>query len=74
WEFRDFLIHGAPDLAAALLNQCVPDENFFSMLDQFFENQDNFLNRTEQLVKTNPQLAQQLQQLPPPQAAVGFAE
>ena len=74
WEFRDFLIHGAPDLAAALLNQCVPDESFFSMLDQFFENQESFLTRTEQLVKTNPQLAQQLQQLPPPQAAVGFAE
>lgn len=74
WEFRDFLIHGAPDLAAALLNQCVPDENFFPVLDRFFENQDQFLNRTEQLVKTNPQLAQQLQQLPAPQAAVGFAE
>lgn len=74
WEFRDFLIHGAPDLAAALLNQCVPDETFFPMLDKFFENQDQFLQRTEQLVKTQPQLAQQLQQLPPPQAAVGFAE
>ncbi|MEP9358674.1 thioredoxin domain-containing protein [Sphingomonas sp. KR3-1] len=74
WEFRDFLIHGAPDLAAALLNQCVPDEAFFSVLDQFYANQDQFLTRTEQLVKTNPQLAQQLQQLPPPQAAVGFAE
>lgn len=74
WEFRDFLIHGAPDLAAALLNQCVPDEAFFPMLDKFFENQDAFLTRTEQLVKTNPQVAQQLQQLPPPQAAVGFAE
>jgi protein-disulfide isomerase len=74
WEFRDFLIHGAPDLAAALLNQCVPDEAFFSVLDQFYANQDQFLTRMEQLVKTNPQLAQQLQQLPPPQAAVGFAE
>lgn len=74
WEFRDFLIHGAPDLAAALLNQCVPTEAFFTVLDQFFQNQDSFLNRMEQFVKNNPQLAQQLQQLPPPQAAVGFAE
>ena len=74
WEFRDFLIHGAPDLAAALLNQCVPDENFFPVLDQFYENQDTFLTRTEQLYKTNQALVQQLQQLPPPQAAVAFAE
>ena len=74
WEFRDFLIHGAPDLAAALLNQCVPDESFFSMLDQYFENQEQFLSRTEQLVKTNPQLVQQLQGQAAPQAAVGFAE
>ncbi|WHU01859.1 MULTISPECIES: DsbA family protein [unclassified Sphingomonas] len=74
WEFRDFLIHGAPDLAAALLNQCVPDESFFPVLDKFFENQDTFLTRTEQLVKTQPQLIQQLQQMPPPQAAVAFAE
>jgi protein-disulfide isomerase len=74
WEFRDFLIHGAPDLAAALLNQCVPDENFFPVLDKFFENQDAFLTKTEQLYKTNQPLIQQLQQLPPPQAAVAFAE
>ncbi|NYT41321.1 thioredoxin domain-containing protein [Sphingomonas sp. R-74633] len=74
WEFRDFLIHGAPDLAAALLNQCVPDENFFPVLDKFYENQDAFLTRTEQLYKTNQPLIQQLQQLPPPQAAVAFAE
>ena len=60
WEFRDFLIHGAPDLAAALLNQCVPDETFFPMLDRFFENQDQFLQRTESLYKTNQALIQQL--------------
>jgi protein-disulfide isomerase len=74
WEFRDFLIHGAPDLAAALLNQCVPDENFFPVLDKFFENQDKFLERTEALVKNNPQLVQQLQQMAAPQAAVAFAD
>lgn len=74
WEFRDFLIHGAPDLAAALLNQCVPDETFFPMLDRFFENQDQFLQRTETLYKTNQAMIQQLQQLPPPQAAAAFAE
>lgn len=72
WEFRDFLIHGAPDLAAALLNQCVPDENFFPVLDKFFENQDKFLERMDVLIKNGT--AQQLQQLAAPQAAVAFAD
>lgn len=74
YEFRDFLIHGAPDLAAALLNQCVSTEAFFPMLDQLFANQETFLNRTEDLVKNNPALAQQLQAMPAPQAAAAFAQ
>jgi protein-disulfide isomerase len=73
YEFRDFLVHGAPDLSAALLNQCVPTEAFFTMLDQFFANQSNFLQRTEDVSK-NPALAQQLQNASPPDAARGFAD
>ena len=74
YEFRDFLVHGAPDFAAALLNQCVPTESFFPVLDQFFANQAQFAERTEALLRGNPQLAQQLQSLPAPQAAAGFAD
>jgi len=74
YEFRDFLVHGAPDLSLALLNQCAPTEAFFPILDQMFANQEAFYKRTEQLQTSNPQLLQQLQQLPPPQAAAGFAE
>jgi protein-disulfide isomerase len=74
YEFRDFLVHGAPDLALALLNQCVPTENFFTTMDQIYANQPAFLDRTQQLVQTNPQVAQQLQSMPAPQAAVGFAD
>ena len=74
YEFRDFLVHGAPDFAAALLNQCVPTESFFTVLDQLFANQAQFAERTEALVRGNPQLAQQLQSLPAPQAAAGFAD
>jgi protein-disulfide isomerase len=74
YEFRDFLVHGAPDFAAALLNQCVPTESFFNVLDQLFANQEQFAERTEALIRGNPQLAQQLQSLPAPQAAAGFAD
>lgn len=74
YEFRDFLVHGAPDFAAALLNQCVPTEAFFVVLDQFFANQASFLDRTEEVFKTRPDLVQQLQAMPAPQAAAGFAD
>ena len=74
YEFRDFLVHGAPDLSLALLNQCAPTEAFVPILDQMFANQEAFYTRTEQLQQSNPQVLQQLQQLPAPQAAAGFAE
>lgn len=74
YEFRDFLVHGAPDLALALLNQCVPTESFFTMMDQIYANQPAFLDRTMQLQQNNPQVIQQLQSMPAPQAAVGFAD
>ncbi len=71
YEFRDFLIHGAPDFAAALLNQCVPTEAFFPVLDQLFANGEQFDQR---LRAANPQVVQQLQGLLPAQAAAGFAD
>lgn len=71
YEFRDFMVHGAPDFAAALLNQCVPTEAFFTVLDQLFANQEQFDQR---LRAGNPQLLGQLQQQPPAQAAAGFAD
>jgi protein-disulfide isomerase len=74
YEFRDYLIHGAPDFAAALLNQCVATEAFFPMLDQFFANQPQFEERTMALQQNNPAMIQQLQSMAPPQAAAGFAE
>ena len=74
YEYRDFLVHGAPDLAAALLNQCVPTESFFALLDQFYAGQAAFLDRTQELINNNPQLIQQLQAMPAPQAAAGFAQ
>jgi protein-disulfide isomerase len=74
YEYRDFLVHGAPDLSLSLLNQCVPNEAFFPVLDQMFANQEPFFRRLQELEQSNPQLLRQLQQLPPPQAAAGFAD
>jgi protein-disulfide isomerase len=73
YEFRDFLIHGAPDFALALLNQCVPDEAFFPVLDQMFANQRAFGERMQQVSETNPQFMQQLQNMAPAQAAAAIA-
>ncbi|UYY76124.1 DsbA family protein [Sphingomonas sp. R1] len=74
YEYRDFLIHGAPDLALALLNQCVPADAFFPTLDQIYAGTDSFNQKILGIEQTNPQILQQLQQMPPPQAAAGFAQ
>jgi protein-disulfide isomerase len=74
YEYRDFLVHGAPDLALALLNQCVPADAFFPTLDQIYAGQEEFEKKIMALQQTNPQVLDQIQQLPPPQAAAGFAQ
>ena len=71
YEFRDFPLHGAPDLALALLNQCVGTEAFFPMLDQMFANQSGF---GEKMTALPEAFMQQLQTLAPPQAAAAMAE
>jgi protein-disulfide isomerase len=71
YEFRDFPLHGAPDLALALLNQCVGTEAFFPMLDQMFANQSNF---GEKMTALPESFMQQLQAMAPPQAAATMAE
>ena len=71
YEFRDFPLHGAPDLALALLNQCVGAETFFPMLDQMFANQSNF---GEKMTALPESFLQQLQTMAPPQAAAAMAQ
>lgn len=74
YEFRDFLIHGAPDLSLALLNQCVPAARFFPVLDQMFASQQTFDTPLHKLIESQPKVVEGWQQLPPPQAATKFAE
>jgi protein-disulfide isomerase len=74
YEYRDFLIHGAPDFALALLNQCVPKARFFPVLDAIYANQGAFNARLEQLERSQPAQLEAWQKLPPGQAAARFAE
>lgn len=71
YEFRDFPLHGAPDIALSLLNQCVSIEAFFPMLDQMFANQPAFFEKQQALPEA---FYQQLQGMSPPQAAKAIAD
>jgi protein-disulfide isomerase len=71
YEFRDFPLHGAPDLALALLNQCVGVDAFFPVLDQMFANQAAFGEKLNALPEG---FQQQLQAMTPPQAAAAMAD
>lgn len=61
YEFRDYPIHGALDLAPILLGHCVAAEAFFPMLDQMMANQQSLLANVEaagkevQAVQSDPQ-------------------
>ncbi|MCD2324546.1 DsbA family protein [Sphingomonas sp. IC-56] len=71
YEFRDFPLHGAPDLALSMLNQCAGTDAFFPMLDQIFANQAAFFEKQEKLP---PAVVEQLGTLSPPQAAAVIAD
>lgn len=74
YEFRDFLIHGAPDLSLALLNRCVAPARFFPVLDAMFANQQAFDGPLHKLMDSQPKQVEVWQNLPPAQAATRFAE
>lgn len=74
YEYRDFLVHGAPDLALALLNQCVGTRRFFPVLDALYANQPQFEKRLIALSESAPEKLKAWQKLPPPQMATRFAE
>jgi protein-disulfide isomerase len=74
YEYRDVLIHGAPDFALALLNQCVAPGRFFPVLDAIYANQGAFNARLEALERSQPAQIEAWQKLAPPEAAARFAE
>lgn len=73
YEYRDLLIHGAPDMVLALVNQCVPTARFFPVLDAIYANQPQFEAKIEALVKDQKRLTA-LQAKPTPQLIAGFAD
>ncbi|USU03932.1 DsbA family protein [Sphingomonadaceae bacterium OTU29LAMAA1] len=60
FEYREFLVHGAPDLPPALLGNCTDPAAFFPILDQMYQAQDGFntkLQATPQPVQAQLQTA-----------------
>ncbi|MET4896261.1 thioredoxin domain-containing protein [Sphingomonadaceae bacterium jetA1] len=47
WEFREFLIHGAPDLPPALLGICAGEATFFPILEQMYQAQQGFNDKLQ---------------------------
>lgn len=71
FEFRDYLVHGAPDLALALLGTCGSAATFFPILEQTYANQSQFLDR---LQAAPPAMQQALQGAAPTRAVTVLAE
>ncbi|MES2057729.1 MAG: thioredoxin domain-containing protein [Pseudomonadota bacterium] len=71
YEFRDFLVHGAPDLAAALLGTCGGPQPFFPLLEQMYQNQTTYLDK---LQKMSPEAQAKFPSMKPNQVATALAE
>ena len=71
FEFRDFLVHGAGDLAAALVGQCGGAEPFFPMLEQMYGIQNDYLDRMQ---KISPAVQASLTNAAPTQVMTTLAE
>ena len=70
YEFRDYPVHGALDIAPILLGNCVDPQVFFPLLDQMMAAQPQLL-ANEQAVSRQ---AQQMQGRPPAEIATFYAE
>ncbi len=73
YEFRDFLVHGPPDLAAALLGRCAGPQPFFPILEQMYIDQPKFLD-TQMKVAQDEAFLRQTQTATPAQVATAWAE
>ncbi|RIA37850.1 protein-disulfide isomerase [Hephaestia caeni] len=71
FEFRDFPVHGGPDLGLSTLGRCVSESAFFPILEQTYASQDKLLEKLE-----SPEaqaLLQRLQGKSPTDIATGWA-
>jgi protein-disulfide isomerase len=70
YEFREYLVHGAPDFAPALIGRCAGAEPFFPMLEEMFAAQPTILPKMEDAGAFQQQIAN----LPPGQTFTRWAE
>jgi len=52
YEFRDYLVHGAQDLAATLLGTCGDVSTYFPILEQMYQNQEAYLTKLQAAAAT----------------------
>ena len=70
YEFRDFPVHGALDLAPILIGHCVSTANYFPLLDQMMAAQPQILAHEEDVVRQ----VQAMKPATPTATAIAFAE
>lgn len=72
WEFREYLVHGQPDVPASLLGKCVPTATFFPILEQMYINQQPI---EEKMGSPEGQaLFQKMQNAKPQEVATAWAD
>ena len=69
YEFREYPVHGALDLAPIALGQCVAPSAFFPLLDQMFANQQTLLAKEEEVAKGFQAMQAANPKIPPQQVA-----
>ncbi len=72
YEFRDYPVHGALDLAPILIGHCVSTANYFPLLDLMMAAQPEFLSHEDEAIKAVQQ--QGLDKAPAARLATFFAE
>ncbi len=73
YEFREFLVHGPPDLPASLLGRCVGTATFFPVLEAMYQGQAPFEEKLQDQTATAA-LQQKLANASGPAIANGWAE
>ena len=68
WEFRHLIIHGAADVALALLSDCQPPAAFFRTIENIYDEQPEILGRFDESEQ------QQISALPPEQQVAATAQ
>jgi protein-disulfide isomerase len=72
WEFREYLVHGQPDVPASLLGKCVTPEVFFPILEQMYLNQGPIEEKMGS--QQGQALFQKMQNAKPAEVATAWAD